>query len=404
MIITCPDCSARYKINESKIKGKGAKITCPRCSHRFVVMRDNQSDKTPRPGFPPNLAELDFSETGVVWKARRGLGITLEFNDLSTLNRLLSDGQLTKRDEISYDYLRWHRIDSIADLRQFFWETYQKAKRGEIASPSLPDEFDDDEDLSEAPTTIMRDAATLAQQIQQAVFDETPRPTPRRMEHRVTQEHFQNEHAPVFAQDEAQGHAHTPAPAPLRPAVNYPPPAQSADAPTARGSTRKRNPTAAPAVREPPPPTPKGSEFVPELPAVPEEIDLAVEHRRMAAFDPSLAVPAPPTAATPTKSGGRGPLIGVAIGVLLVIVIIALAFQSMGQTTTPAPPPAVEPKPAVNRPETPPLTIPPVQEEVTPDPLPELPADEIDPEEAPPEPDPAPPPPDLPLAEPEEPE
>lgn len=43
MIVTCPACSARYKINESKIKGRGAKITCPRCAHRFVVYRDESA-------------------------------------------------------------------------------------------------------------------------------------------------------------------------------------------------------------------------------------------------------------------------------------------------------------------------------------------------------------------------
>ena len=42
MIVTCPACSARYKINEAKIQGRGAKITCPRCGHRFVVYREDR--------------------------------------------------------------------------------------------------------------------------------------------------------------------------------------------------------------------------------------------------------------------------------------------------------------------------------------------------------------------------
>ena len=45
MIVTCPSCEARYKINASKIKGRGAKITCPKCKHRFVVYRDEDAEE-----------------------------------------------------------------------------------------------------------------------------------------------------------------------------------------------------------------------------------------------------------------------------------------------------------------------------------------------------------------------
>ncbi len=40
MVITCPSCSARYRLNPEKIQGRGAKITCPKCSHVFVVFTD----------------------------------------------------------------------------------------------------------------------------------------------------------------------------------------------------------------------------------------------------------------------------------------------------------------------------------------------------------------------------
>ena len=44
MVITCPSCSARYRLNPDKIKGRGAKITCPKCSHVFVVFSDSTQD------------------------------------------------------------------------------------------------------------------------------------------------------------------------------------------------------------------------------------------------------------------------------------------------------------------------------------------------------------------------
>jgi predicted Zn finger-like uncharacterized protein len=43
MVITCPSCSARYRLNPEKVKGRGAKITCPKCSHIFVVFADGAS-------------------------------------------------------------------------------------------------------------------------------------------------------------------------------------------------------------------------------------------------------------------------------------------------------------------------------------------------------------------------
>ena len=37
MIVTCESCKARYKLDDSKVSGRGAKITCPKCRHVFVV-------------------------------------------------------------------------------------------------------------------------------------------------------------------------------------------------------------------------------------------------------------------------------------------------------------------------------------------------------------------------------
>lgn len=47
MVITCPSCSARYRLNPDKIQGRGAKITCPKCSHVFVVFTDAEEKAAP---------------------------------------------------------------------------------------------------------------------------------------------------------------------------------------------------------------------------------------------------------------------------------------------------------------------------------------------------------------------
>jgi len=42
MVVTCPSCQARYRLDPSRIKGRGAKIRCPKCAHSFVVYRDDE--------------------------------------------------------------------------------------------------------------------------------------------------------------------------------------------------------------------------------------------------------------------------------------------------------------------------------------------------------------------------
>ncbi len=37
MIVSCESCKSRYKLDDSKVTGRGAKITCPKCKHIFVV-------------------------------------------------------------------------------------------------------------------------------------------------------------------------------------------------------------------------------------------------------------------------------------------------------------------------------------------------------------------------------
>ncbi|PIR22608.1 MAG: hypothetical protein COV44_07220 [Deltaproteobacteria bacterium CG11_big_fil_rev_8_21_14_0_20_45_16] len=42
MILSCPSCSAKYQLADSKIKASGTKVRCPRCSHTFLVYQKGQ--------------------------------------------------------------------------------------------------------------------------------------------------------------------------------------------------------------------------------------------------------------------------------------------------------------------------------------------------------------------------
>jgi predicted Zn finger-like uncharacterized protein len=44
MIVQCPSCAARYRVNDANIPPSGGKIRCPSCSHAFVVYPEAQED------------------------------------------------------------------------------------------------------------------------------------------------------------------------------------------------------------------------------------------------------------------------------------------------------------------------------------------------------------------------
>jgi predicted Zn finger-like uncharacterized protein len=202
MIVTCPSCSARYKISETKIKGRGAKITCPRCAHRFVVYRDQAGS-----GVPDDIDTHDFGALGITWRVRKGIGMTYQLTDLQTLKGFMRDGQIEKWDQITFDNRAWTSIDAHDSLEELFWDVWQRAQRGEITiHPPEDDEggSGDDEDDSDAPTTIVGRGSSLASEIRQAVGDAaTPAPMPNRDDDNATgQLLLDDEEAEVDEDDE----------------------------------------------------------------------------------------------------------------------------------------------------------------------------------------------------------
>lgn len=181
MIVTCPNCTARYKVPESKITERGAKITCPNCAHKFVVRKDGEGSEeaaAAAPKIPGDLARRDFKKVGILWKVRRTIGMTYDFSDLATLREYMSDGQVGKRDELSYDHKKYVALGDIPDLDAHFWDIWQKAEAGEVSSPKQDSHSEDD---SDAPTTIVGQGSSLADEIRKAVADvATPAPAPSR--------------------------------------------------------------------------------------------------------------------------------------------------------------------------------------------------------------------------------
>ena len=170
MIATCPSCTARYKINASKIKGRGAKITCPKCSRGFVVYREGEGPEiAKKKRVPKNVSSWDFRTLGLTWRVRSASGKAYDFFDLNTLRSFLDDGQVDSEDVITYDNRDWSRICEVSDLDAFFYEVWEKAKRGEISIAAPEDDYDEDEDDADDPTTIVDRGSELASELRRAV-------------------------------------------------------------------------------------------------------------------------------------------------------------------------------------------------------------------------------------------
>ncbi len=63
MIVSCESCKSRYKLDDSKITGRGAKITCPKCKHVFVVLAPPPSAaEAPKPTMLPQSPGSEWED------------------------------------------------------------------------------------------------------------------------------------------------------------------------------------------------------------------------------------------------------------------------------------------------------------------------------------------------------
>src|SRR5690554_7096277 len=46
MIVQCPNCDSRYRVNDANVPASGGKITCPSCGDKFIVYPDAPDSHT----------------------------------------------------------------------------------------------------------------------------------------------------------------------------------------------------------------------------------------------------------------------------------------------------------------------------------------------------------------------
>ena len=140
MVVTCEHCGARYRLDKSRIPGRGARITCPSCSHVFVVYRE-ESPATAEPAVdrPTDVHALNFKTVGIsTWKVKTGIGLVYDFSDYKTLRRYLKEGRVSDTDSLSHDGADWTVISEIGDLEVHFIDTYVAARDAAAPAPTPP--------------------------------------------------------------------------------------------------------------------------------------------------------------------------------------------------------------------------------------------------------------------------
>ena len=193
MIVTCDHCGARYKLDESRISGRGAKITCPRCKHVFVVYREQEAELEPQaravggdrvasssgggglstpaggtataplpaeqPVLDPaaiDVHSLEFRKVGIQsWKVKVKIGLVYDFSDFKTLAKYIADGRVTEADLLSHDGQTWTAIGDIAELEQHFVNVYLECEAALKADAEAEQAGGTEDYEDDAPTNIV---------------------------------------------------------------------------------------------------------------------------------------------------------------------------------------------------------------------------------------------------------
>lgn len=193
--VQCEKCKTRYKLDETRIQGKGAKITCPKCRHIFVVMKDalqaggdddgegmlqdNASESVstsqipavnlqaastaavaaarppeappapvsdePEVMRPASAESLSWKDVGLTsFKVKVAIGLVYDFSDIGTLRKYIGEKRVAPTDRISFDGKTWTVIKDVPDLDAFFIDQWVALKKERLKeeragrSPSGP--------------------------------------------------------------------------------------------------------------------------------------------------------------------------------------------------------------------------------------------------------------------------
>ena len=121
MDVVCDRCQTEYVFDDSLVSERGTTVKCTNCGHQFKIFR-------PPTGAPGSAT----------WILRRPDGSSVQFDSLAVLQRWITDGRVTRSDQLSRNGSDWKTLGSIAELDVFFASVPTRGQPTAPAGPAAP--------------------------------------------------------------------------------------------------------------------------------------------------------------------------------------------------------------------------------------------------------------------------
>jgi predicted Zn finger-like uncharacterized protein len=121
MDVRCEKCQTEYELDEGKLKPGGVTVKCTTCGHMFKVRRRPSGHASSLPLPPEARAPLSDGEDGDrTWLVRLEDGEIKTCRELSTLQKWIVSGRVTRECAISRTGKKWKPLGEIGELASFF--------------------------------------------------------------------------------------------------------------------------------------------------------------------------------------------------------------------------------------------------------------------------------------------
>jgi predicted Zn finger-like uncharacterized protein len=183
MEVRCERCKTEYEFDDSRVSEAGVAVQCTTCGHTFKVKKKAVLVTVPLqpgevPAAPGNAPDSTPTSAGAPpqpqreWKVRLTNGSQFTFRELTTLQKWIVEGKVSRDAEISLAGTEhWKRLGNIGALAPFF-KVVDDAFRGARQQP-LPPALSPDH--SAAPPAV--GAPPLAQQTVPELSFPLPQPS-----------------------------------------------------------------------------------------------------------------------------------------------------------------------------------------------------------------------------------
>ena len=166
MDVRCEKCQTEYELDESKLKPGGVTVKCTTCGHMFKVRRRPSGHVSSSPLPPSDSMAMrsplsDGDENERTWLVRLEDGEIKTCRELSTLQKWIVSGRVTRECAISRTGKKWKALGEIGELASFFAiadEARQARASGRWGGGTVTKEYPKEEESKSGghPRTVPR--------------------------------------------------------------------------------------------------------------------------------------------------------------------------------------------------------------------------------------------------------